>query len=211
MGYCGVLTNLIPRIVEKQRVHYFMRTSETHPLYVDFVQIESDQIRGKLGLTFAPGKCHPSPTGDWARDLDKDLARLREHWKTDLLVSLIEEHEFERLHIPKLLDRVNEHAMNVIWFPIRDQSVPTSVTEFHKVVTKINDALRSGQTVIVHCMGGLGRSGLVVAACLVALLKITPEEAITKTRKARAAAIQTPEQEEYIFTYYDFILRQNSG
>ena len=140
-----------------------------------------------------------------------DLARLREHWKTDLLVSLLEEHEFERLRIQKLLERVSDYAIDVLWFPIRDQSVPTSLTEFHKVITKINDAVLSGQTVIVHCMGGLGRSGLVAASCLVALLKMAPQEAIAKTRKARAAAIQTPEQEEYIFAYYDFISRQNSG
>ena len=44
-------------------------------------------------MTFAPGKKHHGMTGHWDRDLDTDLARLRAEYKTDLLVSLLEEQQ----------------------------------------------------------------------------------------------------------------------
>ena len=183
-----------------------MRTSETHPLYVDFIPLENWNITGRIGLTFTPGKCHPSIKGNWKRDLEKDIERLKNYWYTDFLVSLIEEHEFHYLQIPTLLDSVKEKGIEVIWFPIQDQSIPALMTDFHKVVAKINDLVKSGRTVVVHCMGGLGRTGLVVAGCLVSLLNISPEEAVILTRKVREGAIQTSEQKEYIFLYYEYLI-----
>lgn len=186
------------------------RTSESHPLYVDFIQgVRNWPVHGRLGLTFAPGKWHPSPAGDWKRDIHKDLSRLKEYWQTDLLVSLIEKHEFQSLRIPALLDLVTHYGMETLWFPIRDQSIPASMDDFADVVTKVSCALQKGKTVIIHCMGGLGRSGL-VAACVIVSANITPEEAIATIRKVRAGAIQTPEQERYVFSYHKY-LRQRSG
>lgn len=186
-----------------------MRTSETHPLYVDFIEAENWRTPGRLGLTFAPGKHHQSPTGRWERDLDKDLSRLKDHWQTDLLVSLIEEHEFQSLRIPTLLTRAQDYAMNVLWFPIRDQSVPASMDEFDGIVSKINDELGNGRTVIIHCMAGLGRAGLVAASCLLALLRIAPQEAISTIRNSRSQAIQTAEQEAYVYAYYEYLSRRS--
>ncbi len=63
------------------------RTSDTHPLYVDFIDAKELPLPGRVELTFAPGKKQLSAlTGRWDRDLDKDLTRLRDHWHTDVLV-----------------------------------------------------------------------------------------------------------------------------
>jgi protein-tyrosine phosphatase len=197
-------------LVELPRSGYVVRTSESHPLYVDFVQTRGERFPGRLGLTFAPGKCHRSPAGDWQRDIYKDLRRLREYWQTDVLVSLIEEHEFHSLQIPTLLDLASAYGITAIWFPIEDQTVPASMIEFSAMIARIKRALTDGQNVVIHCMGGLGRSGLVAAACLVASSKIKPKEAIATVRKARLGAIQTSEQEKYVFSYYEHI-RQRGG
>jgi protein-tyrosine phosphatase len=187
-----------------------LRTSETHPLYVDFIPLEDWNITGKVALTFAPGKCHPSPKGDWNRDLEKDLDRLKNYWKIDVLVSLIEKHEFHNLQIPNLFDSAKRKGIRVIWFPIQDQSIPLSVTAFHRIVTEINDLIENGKIVAIHCMAGQGRTGLMVASCLVSLLNICPEEAIKLTRKVRGEAIQTASQEKYISFYYKYLAKQQN-
>ena len=52
-----------------------MATSESHPIRVDWLPLP---WRGRVGLTFAPGKHADSYMGfRWTRDLDMDLARLR--------------------------------------------------------------------------------------------------------------------------------------
>lgn len=175
------------------------RTSDTDPIQVNFVAADDLKLPGRLGLTFAPGKKQPhGQSGHWDRDLDKDLTRLRAEFNADTLVSLIEEHEFERLKISSLRDRAKAAGIESLWFPIRDQSVPTSAEEFAALVDSVVGRLREGRTVVVHCMGGLGRTGLVAAACLVAATEMTPEEAVKAVRAARRGAVETPEQERYV-------------
>ncbi len=77
-------------------------TSETHPLYVNFIpQEEIPNFKGTLSLTFAPGKCHHGIVSSikWERDVTLDLLRLKEEYKTSVLVTLIEAVEFEKLKI----------------------------------------------------------------------------------------------------------------
>src|SRR5688572_20773509 len=68
------------------------RTSLTHPIRVDFAPSPAPHRR--LGMTFAPGKFQvDGHSGSWDRDLVADLKRLHYTFKTDVLVSLIEESE----------------------------------------------------------------------------------------------------------------------
>ncbi|RLB47434.1 MAG: protein phosphatase [Deltaproteobacteria bacterium] len=178
-------------------------TSQSHPIRVDFVSPDVVAPPGRLGLTLAPGKKDTSAwTGAWNRDLDVDLQRLRSHFGTDLLVSLIEDGRFrtdelELLRIGDLFERVTAHDMESRWFPIEDVSVPLSLDDFIGLVSQLVEAVAAGRTVVVHCRGGLGRSGLVAAACLVGLGS-TPEDAIAAVRRARRGAVETPAQAAYV-------------
>ncbi len=180
-----------------------VRTSATHPLRVDFVDTSDLNLPGNLGLTFAPGKKQRHAfTGVWERDLETDLIALRDDFKTNLLVSLIEEHEFAHLRIPTLREQAPLYGMEVLWFPIRDQCVPTSTEKFHEAVRLIVERLRAGKTVVIHCMGGLGRTGLVAAAALVATTELSPQEAVAVVRRARQGAIESPAQAEYVGEFH---------
>ena len=57
--------------------------------------------------------------------------------------------------------------------------------------------LRDGESIVLHCKGGLGRTGMVAARLLVEL-GCTPEEAIVAVRQARSGTIETREQEAYV-------------
>jgi protein-tyrosine phosphatase len=52
----------------------------------------------------------------------------------------------------------------------------------------------------VHCGGGLGRTGLVTACCLVAK-GFSPLSAIRAVRLTRPRAFETEAQERYVYAY----------
>ena len=77
-----------------------LRTSDTHPLQIAGVDAGAD--RGKIGVTFAPGKNDRFATGGpWARDLDKDLDAIVA-WDARTIVTLLESHELAHLAITRL-------------------------------------------------------------------------------------------------------------
>ena len=54
------------------------------------------------------------------------------------------------------------------------------------------------QGVTVHCYWGLGRTGTMLAACLVALFNVDPDDAIREIRRRRPYSIETYEQEHAV-------------
>lgn len=173
------------------------RTSADAPLRVDFVSdvtLKQLGVEGRIGMTIAPGKHQRGGhSGDWARDLDADLARLRELYATDLLVTLLPGYELQALKIPNLLERARAHGLETRYFPFDDGSVPDRLLGAYVLIERLVSRLRAGGTIVVHCKGGLGRSGLVVASVLIAL-GLDHEAATTATRAARRGAIETPAQ-----------------
>lgn len=173
------------------------RTSRSHPLGVDFVEGAKLGLPGRLGMTICPGVKDP---GRWDRDLQADLDRLKRHYHADILVTLLERKEFDRYGVPDLLEHAREAGLDVIHFPITDVSTPRKAQsdEYAALIERVVDLLRDGQTVVVHCRGGLGRTGTVAASVLAALGR-DPDEAINDVRGARSErAVETPEQEEYV-------------
>ena len=169
------------------------------PIYVDFLDQGDTGLPGRIGMTIAPGK---KADGWWDRDLDTDLKRLRDEYSCDLLVSLMEDDEYRWLQIEGLFERAATHGIAVLRFPIKDARPPRDgeMPQFHELIGQILEAARAGQTVVIHCRGGLGRTGTVAAACLVALGH-PPAEAIERVRAARTGAVETPAQERWIEAY----------
>ncbi len=189
------------------------KTSESHPIQVDFLPPEALGPPGRLGLTLAPGKKADASEGRWARDLETDLRRLREEYDTEVLVSLLERGEYSDLGIDELFQKAEEMGIEVLHLPIPNYGVPMDTEEgnYRPMIKDVVERLREGQTVVVHCRGGLGRSGLVAASVLVALGH-PAEEAIRIVREAREGAIETPDQEDRIrFLEMELQAGDNSG
>jgi len=178
------------------------RTSDTHPLKLDIYASRDVWTPGFLGMTIAPGKKQKGGmTADWDRDLQKDLSRLRNEYGVDSLVSLVEEHELVSLQIPNLLDEAFKNDIDVFWFPIPDMQAPKSVKKTVSVINYIVNELKSGRNVVVHCKGGLGRTGCITACALVAL-GWDPGGAIAATRVTRMGTVQTDVQEKFVYKYW---------
>lgn len=155
------------------------------PPRIDSVEIPSS--RGLMGMVACPGR----------EDLSLDLAAIRS-WGAEILVSLIEPAEYARMGIEKMHEMIPAD-MRHLRLPIPDGSVPDAAWErsWERESPSIHSVLGRGGKVCVHCMGGLGRSGLIVARLLVES-GIPPEQAILMVRAARPGAIETPEQEAYV-------------
>lgn len=175
-----------------------MRTSETHPIYLNFVHEGSGG--GRIGLTFAPGKKDPvAMTGGWDRDLATDLDALVAA-RVQVLVSLVEDAELTLLKIPTLVAEASARGLEVVRFPIVDVQPPREVAAARGVIALAVARVTDGKTVVFHCRGGLGRAGTMAACALVRLGEL-PEAAISRVRRARPGAIETREQERFVLEF----------
>jgi protein-tyrosine phosphatase len=174
--------------------------SVVSPLRIDAVAVPG--TGGLIGMTICPGKHeYPElgiPDGRWKRDLDLDLHVILD-WKADALVTLIEDFEFEMLAVPELPDKAREYGIRWMHLRIVDVWIPDEVfeTQWEAAGAELRRILRADGRIVIHCRGGLGRTGLVAARLLIEL-GMSPQEAIRRVRAARLGAIQTREQEEYV-------------
>ncbi|MBW2520749.1 MAG: ADP-ribosylglycohydrolase family protein [Deltaproteobacteria bacterium] len=185
-----------------------IKTSVSHPLRIDSMMLP--HCHGVIGMTICPGKKGPGIFSDrWDRDLDTDLNAICQ-WGAAAMVSLVEDHEFDLLGVSTFKDRVSK--FNFLWFhlPIVDVSVPCSDFEkaWSRQASRIHEVLYSGGKIVLHCRGGLGRTGLVAARLLVDF-GLDAEQAIRQVRSARPDTIETAEQEQHVFQYYARNKRRN--
>lgn len=176
------------------------RTSQTHPLRIDPVQPAGGWAQ--IGMSLCPGKRQRDALmGQWERDLVIDLDCIRA-WGAEVVVSLIEAHEFGLLDVAALPDEVELRGMRWLHLPITDRQPPGEL--FHNLwpsaVAELMNVLQGGRRVFLHCMGGLGRTGT-VAACLLIESGMGAEEAIAAVRMSRPGTIETALQLEYVRQY----------
>jgi atypical dual specificity phosphatase len=98
-----------------------------------------------------------------------------------------------RAHDPKVLRR---HGFTEVHLPTRDFTAPT-LEDLERGVASIARSLGQGQRVAVHCGGGRGRTGTLIA-CLLVARGFTPAAAIEHVRRHRPEAIETRAQEDAV-------------
>ena len=172
-----------------------LRTSITHPLTIAEILCGN----GLLGLTYCPGKKGESVHGAaWDRDLGMDMDVIAQ-WGPRAVLTLMEAHELELLNVPDLGLQIERRGMEWLHMPIVDVSIPDAAFErrWAYLGPLIRTHLRIGDRVLVHCRGGLGRTGMIAARLLIEFGD-NPDLAISKVRLARPGAIETREQEFYV-------------
>lgn len=164
-------------------------TSITSPLRISKVSIP--QVKGLLGLILYPGKKGLSAKAHvWDRDLETDLSAIVS-WRAQSLVSLLEFHEFELLNVQALGKAVQKRGINWYHFEVVDGGTPDGrFTEQWPVASSsLIGQLQRGENVLVHCRGGLGRTGTVGSILLIDA-GVDVDSAIDMVRKARPGSIE---------------------
>lgn len=151
-------------------------------------------------MTLCPGKqvgC--SNTGDpWERDLSLDMSVIT-GWRATTLVTLMEEHELAALGVPELGEAAEQAGLEWHLLPIRDVDVPDQRFERLWVYSGhvLRRKLKAGERIVLHCRGGLGRTGT-IAARLAIESGGAPEDALRHVREARPDTVETRKQEAYV-------------
>ena len=175
------------------------KTRRSHPLRVDNLAVKG--LSGVIGLTFCPGKKQRGAmSGDWDRDLAADLEAVKSSG-AKALVTLMENDELTAVHVPLTELGKKTASFGLEWhhLPIRDVDVPDERFEDQWTYsgTRLRDLLVKGEKIVIHCLGGLGRTGTIAGRLLVEF-GASPNEAIRMVRSARIGTIETRKQEEYV-------------
>lgn len=172
-----------------------IKTSMTHPLEIDKLACGA----GVVGMTLCPGNWAPSYFGGhWERNLAADM-RVIADWGASVVVTLMEGFELDQLGVGNLGNVAEAVELDWHHVPIPDMQVPDE--RFERGWTYTGHVLRrklaAGERVLLHCRGGLGRTGT-IAARLAIELGTPPEAALRAVREARRGTVETPAQEAYV-------------
>ncbi len=186
---------------ERRRRAPLEQADPAHPLRVDWIGASAlaDGARGRLGLTFLPGKHGTSsryPGLEYARDLASDLAAL-DALGVRYLLLLVEDHELARWGDPGIVELAGARGITVRRFPLPDGGTPATLEAMGQLLGELRAARGRGD-VAVACMGGVGRTGT-VAACALVAGGMAPSDAIEEIRRVRHPdAVETREQRRFV-------------
>jgi protein-tyrosine phosphatase len=124
------------------------------------VQVEVFRI-DSIGKGCLAIMAHPASTGSVASTIS-EIAALGFHQ----VVSLLEPAEAEALGLAQEAELVTAQSMKFISYAIPDMGLPARSDDFTRLAQNLFTWIDAGTNTLIHCRGGIGRSGLLAAAVL---------------------------------------------
>ena len=151
---------------------------------------------GLIGMCCCPGRVEQHNDGvHRPRDLAEDLAVVSD-WQPDLVISLVELHEFDFLGVAQLPEEF-ERRFRWQHHPVRDLAATSEATGENTVLGEWFASVYRGGRVLLHCAAGLGRTGT-VAARLLMMAGEEADTAIKRVRAARPGTVESGPQERFL-------------
>jgi len=159
---------------------------------IDFISLPG--ITGRIGMGRAPG---------YGSDRFDDFRSIKAQGITKIYC-LQEEDELQYLtngedNFAKRREYLSSIGMDFVISPIGDFRIPTE-EQANELTDMILNDVRSGKDILIHCMGGLGRTGT-VAGCTLVRFGIAPEIAIMTVRNVRPGTLETDQQLEFVISF----------
>lgn len=162
-------------------------------LRVDWVEADALGLPGGLGMTLCPGR---RDRGRRAAEDTREMAAMG----VKRLLCLIGDDELASVDAIDLPQAAVGAGIQWRQMPILDQGVP-SIDEARALVHELLEALGRGERVVVHCMGGLGRTGT-ICACTLISRGLSADEALASVRRSRGPrCVETAIQEQFLRRY----------
>lgn len=139
----------------------------------------------RIGLCPLPGVY-----GALMSDLDDVVV-----WGPDMVVSMTQQSEMDAALVGDLGARFRAAGMTWRHLPTRDFGVPDdmSAAPWPQALGELHRCLDEKGAVLLHCRGGLGRSGMIALRLLVERGEV-PDAALERLRAVRPGAVETQEQ-----------------
>ena len=165
------------------------RLSRSGPLRVDWLL----PVMPNLGITLLPGR------RDYGRVLAADIAALKSEGVTHLL-SLVTLDELAARDVEALPQAATAAGLIHRQDMLLDQRA-TTPQQMDEIARWLDAALAQGGKVAVHCVAGLGRSGM-VAASFLTRRHLDVDAALKLVRERRSPrAVETAVQEAFVREY----------
>ncbi|MGL5446174.1 MAG: dual specificity protein phosphatase family protein [Rhabdaerophilum sp.] len=143
-----------------------------------------DLGKARIGISRLPGR---------SGDLAGDIATIRD-WGTAAVVSMTGFSEMVAKDVDDLAPLLAANGIAHFHFPIRDFGTPEQAdARWPELAALLHARLDAGEAVLLHCMGGHGRSGMVALRLLVER-GMDSEAALRLIRQARPGAVETAAQ-----------------
>ncbi|MFN7222526.1 MAG: protein-tyrosine phosphatase family protein [Paracoccaceae bacterium] len=146
---------------------------------------EIPALEGTLALSPMPGR-----DGHYDTDLADVIA-----WRPDLVITMTSKLELAAKGAASLPTDLATAGIAWTHLPVPDFGTPKAETNalWPETSARTRHVLATGGKILVHCMGGCGRSGMAVLRLLTDAGE-DADEALARLRKARPCAIETKAQ-----------------
>tara|TARA_B110000261_G_C13029075_1_gene335472 strand:+ start:365 stop:883 length:519 start_codon:yes stop_codon:yes gene_type:complete len=160
---------------------------------IEIVDIKPrNKFLGNLILSSCPGI---------GKNLLNDIETIKE-LKIDTLFTLIDDTELNDLGGKGLSQLLKINHIKWLQLPITNFSIPEKKQKevLINIIEELIDDLINNRNILIHCMAGLGRSGM-IAATILKKIGINAQLSISTIRSARPGAIETTSQVDYIVNF----------
>ncbi|XP_056282858.1 cyclin-dependent kinase inhibitor 3 [Pseudoliparis swirei] len=167
------------------------------PFQVSWLPLSMVECSQFLGICALPGCKYK----DIRRSLERDVDELQNQGVQDVFV-FCTRGELNKYRVPSLLEVYRQRGFTVHHTPFPDGDAP-ELPQCCQILEELQVGLENNRRSVIHCYGGLGRSGL-IAACLLLLLSLTmtANKAIEILREHRGGgAIQTVKQYNFLHEF----------
>ncbi len=157
--------------------------------HIDFIQLPD--IKGKIGMGHAPG--YTSHRFDDFKSIkDQEISKIYCLQEEDELHYLTNRED----NFDKRREYLEGIGIDFVSSPIGDFRIPTE-DQAKELTDSILSDIKAGRNVLIHCMGGLGRTGTIVG-CTLVRFGMSPEIAIMTVRTTRPGTLETDQQVEFV-------------
>jgi protein-tyrosine phosphatase len=153
-------------------------------MYTKIYWIHQFDNGSKLGIM-------PRPRGgDW---LEEEIIKLKKQ-NIGIWVSLLEPHETNEVGLRNQASLCSKHNLTFINFPIVDRGIPEKGGRVDQLISQLALKIQNGETVVIHCRMGIGRSSIIAASILLQY-GFKTEQVLQKIASARGLKVPDTEQQ----------------